>query len=192
MGGVSTKIFAERNKRLLSLKNTTLPQLITHLATIAVIAAEKEGENDALRLFLKRQDGAAIDVLVHEINDDITPRIDCRQCGNCCKSLMINVTPAEAQSLSAYLKEPLAFVKEKFIETSEQGQMIINTIPCHFLADSKCTIYENRFTECREFPHLHKDNFTTRLFGTLMYYAMCPIIFNVVESLKKRLAFKVD
>ncbi len=169
-----------------------LPQLITHLATIAGIATEKEAENDALRLFLKRQDGAAIDVLVYEINDEITPKIDCTQCGNCCKSLMINVTPIEAMSLSAYLKEPLALVKEKYIEISEQGQMIINTIPCHFLADSKCTIYENRFTECREFPHLHKDNFTTRLFGTLMYYAMCPIIFNVVEALKKRLAFKVD
>ena len=189
---LSTKIFTEWNKRLLSLKYIRLPQLITHLATIAVIAAEKEGENDALRLFLKRQDGTAVDVLVHEINEEITPKIDCTQCGNCCKSLMINVTPVEAQSLSTYLIEPLALVKEKYIETSEQGQMIINTIPCHFLADSKCTIYDNRFTECREFPHLHKDNFTTRLFGTLMYYAMCPIIFNVVEALKERLAFKVD
>jgi len=36
---------------------------------------------------------------------------------------------------------------------------------------------------------LHKDNFTDRLFGTLMYYAMCPIIFNVVEELKMQSGF---
>ena len=82
-------------------------------------------------------------------------------------------------------------MKEKFIEESQGGQLIINTIPCHFLADNKCTIYENRFTECRDFPHLHKDGFTARYFNTIMYYHMCPIIFNVVEVLKEELGFKI-
>ena len=164
--------------------------MLTDLNTIARIAAEKEAENDDFRLFLKQQHSEDIDRIVHEINDLITPQIDCTQCGNCCKSLMINITLAETISLAAHLQMDIEAVKEKFVEISEQGKMIINTIPCHFLGGTSCTIYENRFTECREFPHLHKKNFTTRLFGTLMYYAMCPIIFNVVETLKKELNYQ--
>ncbi len=68
--------------------------------------------------------------------------------------------------------------------------MIINSIPCHFLKDTTCTIYQNRFTECREFPHLHKANFKARFFSTIQYYSMCPIIFNVTETLKDKLGFK--
>ena len=103
---------------------------------------------------------------------------------------MINITPEETVSLATHLQMDIETVKEKFIEISEQGKMIINTIPCHFLGGTSCTIYENRFNECREFPHLHKKDFITRLFGTLMYYAMCPIIFNVVETLKEELNYQ--
>ncbi len=166
--------------------------LQTDLKEIKEIAAEKEPENDRFRIFLKQQDGAQIDALVHQFNDEVTAQIDCTQCGNCCKSLMINVTDEEVESLAVNLQTDLAAVKEKYIEESEQGRMIINTIPCHFLAGTKCSIYRYRFTECREFPHLHKPHFTRRLFGILMYYAMCPIIFNVVEKLKLALDFNAQ
>ena len=62
-----------------------------------------------------------------------------------------------------------------------------DTIPCHFLADNICTIYPQRFHECREFPHLHKPGFVQRFPGTIMHYARCPIIFNVIEELKRQL-----
>lgn len=163
--------------------------LQTNLTEIREIAAEKEPENDSFRIFLKQEDGEQIDSIVHQLNDEVTAQIDCTQCGNCCKSLMINVTEEEVESLATNLQiSPLA-VKENYIEESEHGRMIINTIPCHFLSGTKCSIYQHRFTECREFPHLHKPNFTRRLFGTMMYYAMCPIIFNVVENLKAKLKF---
>lgn len=164
--------------------------VITDLHKIKSIAEVKETENDDFRIFLKQQDGEIIDLIVHQLNEEITPQIDCTQCGNCCKSLMINVTIEETRALAAHLNCDVEAVKEKYIETSTEGELIINTIPCHFLSGTSCSIYENRFTECREFPHLHKANFTGRLFGTLMNYAICPIIFNVVESLKQKLAFK--
>jgi hypothetical protein len=50
-------------------------------------------------------------------------------------------------------------------------------------------VYENRFSSCREFPHLHKPGFNTRLFETFMHYNICPIVFHVVEKLKQALAF---
>ena len=163
--------------------------VVTDLKEIALIATEKERENDAFRFFLKQLDSVYVDKIVHPINELITQKVDCTQCGNCCKSLMINITAEESESLAKLFQTDIVAIKEKYIEESQQGQMIMNTIPCHFLQGTTCSIYEHRFTECRQFPHLHKPDFTGRLFGTLMYYAICPIIFNVIEELKEKLEF---
>lgn len=103
---------------------------------------------------------------------------------------MVNITPPDADRMAAHLQLDTLQFKEKFVEEGSSGMMIMNTIPCHFLADNKCTAYEARFTECRDFPHLHKENFKGRLFGTLIHYAMCPIIYNVVEELKEETGFR--
>ena len=163
--------------------------LLTDLTTIKQIAEEKQAENDLFRNFLKQQNNDAIDLLVHSFTESITPQIDCTQCGNCCKSLMINITKEETIQLSNHLQISETQLIDQYIEQSEQGQMVINTIPCHFLKGTTCSIYEHRFTECREFPHLHKPNFTGRLFGTMQYYEICPIIFNVVEKLKEAICY---
>lgn len=156
------------------------------------MAAERENENDAFRFYLKQQDNTVIDAIVHRLNEKIEPKIDCTGCGNCCKSLMINVTKEEAEALASRLQISVEDIKEKYLEESEGGKMVISSIPCHFLSGTRCSIYEYRFEGCREFPHLDRDNFTARLFGTLMYYSTCPIIFNVIESLKEELGFKAD
>lgn len=163
---------------------------IQDLSIIQNAAECNEEENDLFRIFLKQQDSVQVDEIVHTLNGMISAQIDCTQCGNCCRSLMINVEPVEANNLAAYLHIPAAEFKHAYIEESEQGQMVINTIPCHFLKHNRCSIYAHRFNECREFPHLHKPAFTSRLFGTFMHYGRCPIIFNVVEALKIELSFK--
>ncbi len=156
---------------------------------IQIQAEQKLDENDSFRSFLQKIDSDELDAMVHAINEKITPLINCTDCGGCCRQLMINVTPEENIKVANHLNiTPQAF-KEKYLEESMQGKIIMNTIPCHFLADSKCMIYENRFTECRAFPHLHENNFKGRLFGTLIHYAMCPIIYNVVEQLKLDVGF---
>jgi Fe-S-cluster containining protein len=103
---------------------------------------------------------------------------------------MINVTKDEVFSVTKALSIEKNEFLEKHIEQSASGDILImNTIPCFFLSGSKCSIYENRFNECREFPHLHKPNLAGRMFGTLMHYGRCAIIFNVVEQLKEELNF---
>lgn len=167
-----------------------MKNLILHLETIRQLAAEKENENENFRFFLKEQDGELIDKKVQRLNEWVTEKTDCTSCGNCCKSLLINVTTIEAESLAAHLQTSLETVKEKYLDVSPGGKMVISSIPCHFLQGTKCSIYENRFEGCREFPHLDRANFTQRLFGTMMYYGTCPIIFNVIELLKEELEFK--
>jgi uncharacterized protein len=162
---------------------------ITDLNSIADSAQERAAANDRFLRSLNNRDAAELDVIAHKANDEVSAAIDCTACGNCCKTLVINVAGEEIETLAKCLNRSQKDVKEQYIEESQQGNYFISTIPCHFLSGKKCTIYENRFTECRDFPHLHKPGFKARLAGTLNYYGMCPIIYNVIERMKTETGF---
>src|ERR1043165_746488 len=104
-------------------------------------SGSKDHENEAFRFFLKRFDADEVDKLVFPIQELVTTKTDCTQCGNCCRSLMINVEQHELQPIASTLNLSVEDVKQKFIEESAEGQMVINTIPCHFLSANKCTVY---------------------------------------------------
>lgn len=148
-------------------------------------------EQQAFIDFIKQHDPGAIDALVHRLNAEISPAIDCTQCGNCCRSLMINVTEEEAVNLAGHLQMPLPEFEKDYLEKGN-SLMVINRIPCHFLSHNKCTIYEHRFAGCREFPALHLPGISKRLFTLFMHYERCPIIFEVMNALKKDLDYKED
>lgn len=159
--------------------------LLFELSEIAQVSIVKEQENEAFRAHLKSLDGEWVDEQVALLNDEIEPQIDCTQCGNCCKTLMINVTKEESARLANYLSISQSALEDKYVEKSEgSDRMIINTIPCHFLSENKCTVYPARFEGCREFPGLDKPMITKRLFTLYMHYDRCPIVFNVMEHLK--------
>lgn len=101
---------------------------------------------------------------------------------------MINVSATEADRLSDHLNQPRIEFDEQYIEKGSNGMMIMNTVPCSFLKENKCTVYEYRFEGCREFPAMHLPGFSKRLFTTLMHYGRCPIIFNIVEEMKKQIS----
>jgi len=161
---------------------------LTDLSAIARTAEQNEEINFHFRELLQQCDNAAIDELVFKLNNIITPQIDCTACGNCCRSLMINVEENDVQRLAKHLDISPEYFEEKFVERSSEGSLaVMNKIPCHFLHENKCTVYEARPLECREFPGLHKPGFVKRSFATFMHYGRCPIIFNVIEALKKEL-----
>jgi Fe-S-cluster containining protein len=161
----------------------------TDLGFIEAFAREKQSENDAFRAFLSTHNDLEIDDVVAELNNEISPEINCTSCGNCCKSLMVNINEQEADNLSKHLRIARQDFDTKYLEKGSNGMMLLNAIPCHFLSDNKCSVYEYRFEGCKEFPALHLPGFKKRAFTTFMHYDRCPIIFNVVEQLKERLNF---
>ncbi len=165
-------------------------EIIHDTEQIKRLATEREVENDGFRHFIQAMDGKLVDEWVEKLLPAVEEEVDCTQCGACCRELMINVTPEEVFTVTKALSIEKNEFFEQHIEQSASGEILImNTIPCFFLNGSKCSIYENRFNECREFPHLHKPNIAGRMFGTLMHYGRCAIIFNVVEQLKEELNF---
>ena len=168
----------------------TCLNIITNLDIIAQAAQEKEFENQAFKAYLRSHESSGIDRLVQELDASITPQIDCTSCGNCCRSLMINITTDEVTRLATHLERPETDVREQYIETGfNTDDMVMNTIPCHFLVAKRCSIYEHRFAGCRDFPGLDQPEFTSRLFAMLMHYGRCLIIYNVLEEMKRRLKF---
>ena len=139
---------------------------------------------------MKERDNDQIDKVVYRLNESISPQIDCRSCGNCCKSLMVLISGPEADHLSEHLGQTREDFDEQYLEKGSNGLMIMNRMPCHFLHENKCSVYEHRFEGCKEFPALHLPNFKSRLFTTFMHYERCPIIFNVVEQLKDEMSFE--
>lgn len=149
---------------------------------------DREAENDLFARNVKEMDPLVIDQMVHKLNQDISPRIDCTVCGNCCKTLLINVEEGEANRLTNHLALSRTDFDHQYLEKGSNGMMIMNAIPCSFLTEKKCSVYEYRFDGCREFPAMHLPGFSKRLFTTLMHYGRCPIIFNIVEAMKEQMS----
>ena len=165
-----------------------IPQ--TDLIYIQNFAQEKLAENEQFKDLLRETDAESIDSMVQSLDAMITPTIDCTSCGNCCKSLMVCLNDQEANALSNHLNQSREEFDATYLEKGSNGLMIMNKMPCHFLANNRCTIYEYRFEGCKEFPALHLPNFKRRVFTTFMHYDRCPIIFNVVEQLKEKMEFE--
>jgi Fe-S-cluster containining protein len=163
---------------------------IVDLEFIKNKAIELEAENLQFHDFLRNLDSLSLDKSVFALSEAISPKIECTDCGNCCKSLMVNIDEEEANNLSAHLGQTRAEFDEKYLDKGESGRMVVNAIPCHFLVGNSCSVYEHRFAGCKEFPAFHVPDFNKRLFTTQMHYDRCPIIFNVMESLKIATGFK--
>lgn len=163
----------------------------TDLETIKLISEKKENENWKFRSFLKGLDieEEDLDKIVHEINDDVTSQIDCTKCANCCKVFDPILDEEDITKFSSSLNMKIEDFKTAYlVESKEEIDCYnFNTVPCPFLKDNKCTNYVNRPKVCESYPHLQKEEFWTRLMGVVQNYAICPIVFNVYERLKKEL-----
>ena len=161
------------------------------LRKIKLLAEQNEEKNWRFRSFLKFGDDCKIDRIVHRLYHEIAKDIDCTQCGNCCRALKPLLFKKDSKLLANFINMP----EDKFVEhymefDNNEKKLKFKEIPCSFLKDNKCTVYECRPSDCRSFPHLHKKGFTTRLIDILQNYSICPIVFNVYEQLKIEMRFR--
>ena len=152
----------------------------------------REDQNFRFRSFLKGQDSKRVDELVHRLYEEVTGKIDCTECANCCLALETFFTKKEI----GVVTDLLGWDSNDFIKTKtkpdeeEKNRFVLKSVPCLFLENRKCSVYPHRPVECREFPYLHKKDFTSRLLGVIGNYAICPIVYNVYENLKQEFMFR--
>jgi uncharacterized protein len=163
----------------------------TNLRKIEQLARQREDENWRFRCYLKTVDlpCARIDALVRKLYQEVSAQIDCTNCGNCCWVMLPQLTGADIKRLADHHGLPVKQFRSDLTKTdSEEGNVVeFNTMPCPFLQDNRCTVYDCRPRDCRSYPHLDKKDFVFRLNQAYNNCSVCPIVFNVYEGLKSEL-----
>lgn len=170
-----------------------MSRLITDLDEIKRITERDSEGNWDFRSFLKgglSWGNRKLDDAVHEILADVSSQIDCTACANCCTCMSTEVTQADIKRLAKRLGTTTQDFAERYCEDGEFGARTLSPLPCPFLRDRKCTVYEDRPKDCRDFPHLHKGDIRSRSMAFVENAELCPIVFNVLEELKSILRWR--
>ena len=169
-------------------------ELETNLERIAQLGKQKDKENFKFRSYLKGLDidENKLDKIVHNLNKEVSEKIDCTECANCCKIFTIYLSEDDisifAKGLNTSSEELIKNYCKNFKDNYDEDDLKkyeFSQVPCPFLENNKCTNYEHRPKECQQYPYLQKDKFISRLLGVIDNYSVCPIVFNVYEQLKK-------
>lgn len=151
-------------------------------------ASSKAIENIFFKKHLRNYSSEKIDELVHQLDKELTPQIDCTKCGNCCKKLEPELSSDEIKKLAMVKNESPEEFKIKYVLHDGKSHFL-KTKPCMFLNECKCSIYSSRLQACAGFPHLDLKDFKYRS-NFWSNYSLCPIVLNVIESLKEKTGFK--
>ena len=164
------------------------------LKKIARLSDQKENENLRYRTLVKfgELEDEELDAIVHKLNREISAAIDCRNCGNCCKTLGINVDEKDIQRLADHFIMDVDDFMRKYVEEDkdEGGYTFRNSPPCPFLIGKRCSVYSARPEACRSYPNLHREDFSRRTLSVIANCSVCPIAYNVWDELKQELREK--
>lgn len=164
-------------------------KLETNLEVISSLAEPHWADNWNFRAYVQRNiKPAEIDAKAIAIYRDVSAIIDCTSCGNCCKEVYPRMTPDDISRLAKGMGQSTAEVLRLTYKQDDHTVSFCES-PCPMLQDNKCTVYSSRPDECREYPHLHKEDFLGGSIGTIENYGTCPIVFNVYARLKHAFAY---
>jgi Fe-S-cluster containining protein len=162
---------------------------------LRVLAQKADGENWKFRQFLKQRcelEEEELDKLVFEVTRQVWAGIDCTTCANCCKEVKPTLSEEDVNRLARRLGIERQELINAYLQPAEAGEdnpWETKTTPCPFLKDNKCSVYEDRPANCRGYPYLYEPRFTARLMSMLQRVSTCPIVYEVMEELKKELGF---
>ncbi len=137
---------------------------------------------------LKKKPPKNLDYVVQETHDEVFEKIDCLQCARCCKTTGPLYTEKDIERISKHLRLKAADFETKFLKTDEDGDKVLQDLPCFFLnEDNTCSIYEVRPKACREYPHTDRKKIYQINHLTIKNVAICPATFEFLEGLKKKI-----
>ena len=125
-----------------------------------------------------------MDCEIHQLHDTYTEKIDCLQCGNCCKTLGPRITDNDIRKMAKALNMSPSQVLDTYLRIDEDGDYVFKEMPCPFLMpDNYCIIYENRPKACREYPHTDRRKFYQVYKLSIKNAYTCPIAYEVLSGI---------
>jgi len=153
----------------------------TPIKDYSIILRQEQRENMRLKEFMKF--GAFDEERFKKIVKEVSEKIDCTKCANCCKVADIVLDDPDMERIAA----ATGMTKEDFISRHlrmENGEYLLKDKPCAFIKDDKCKIYDARPRHCRGYPYLDKDA-TERTIQFFSNAQICPIAYNVLQNAKE-------
>lgn len=140
--------------------------------------------NNKLIKQLKQKKDGELDAIINTADEEAFKKINCLDCGNCCKTTGPLFTNKDVSRIAKYLRmKPGKFVDE-YLRIDEDDDYVLKEVPCAFLgADNYCSIYDVRPKACSEFP-LTGLRSQKKMLPLLMKNAtICPAVEDIVEEL---------
>ena len=121
-----------------------------------------------------------------ELHEEAFAKIDCLECGNCCRNHSPRFKQPDIKRIAKSLKMKEGDLVANYLKLDEEGDYVARQKPCPFLAeDNTCNIYDDRPSDCRRYPYTDEDVLLKRVPLTLKNTLVCPITFTVMEQLLK-------
>ena len=136
------------------------------------------------RQFLQNADKNKVLKQLPRLHDEAFAKIDCLQCGNCCKNYSPRFKTTDIKRISKHLKMKEGAFIETYLRLDSDGDYVAKSAPCPFLQkDNYCSIYEERPGDCARYPYTNEDVFLKRPQLTQKNSTVCPIANYVLEKL---------
>lgn len=159
-------------------------------AIVARLAAEREEENWRFRTFVKMaRSPRRVNEMAEMFGRQAEAEMDCTTCGACCRDNCVPVSDDEKARLAARAgMAPDAF-ETRHMTRDDDGELAIDARPCPFLDDTVCSVYEDRPDACRGYPYIG-GSVASRTIGIIERAAVCPIVFEMLEQLKRAMGYR--
>ena len=127
-----------------------------------------------------------IDNLFHQAHEEVFEKIDCLECGNCCKTTSPIWNETDIARVSKIFKLKPNEFKNQYLMEDDDKDWVFPSSPCPFLlADNYCQIYELRPKACREYPHTDRKNMMGILKLTEKNQEICPAVDQIIQKIEK-------
>lgn len=134
--------------------------------------------------FLQKANKRSTYAALPDLHEEAFTKVDCLQCGNCCKSYSPRFKTPDIKRISKLLKLRESVFIDTYLKLDEEGDYVTKSAPCPFLGtDNYCSIYEDRPSDCKRFPYTDEDVLLKRPVLTLKNSSFCPAVYYVLEKL---------
>ena len=112
-----------------------------------------EEQQKKYKHFLQRPDRKKVLRLLPDLNEEAFEKIDCLQCGACCRNYSPRFKTPDIKRISKLLKMKESIFIETYLRLDNDGDYVAKSAPCPFLGeDNYCGIYEDRPSIVTVFP----------------------------------------
>lgn len=144
-----------------------------------------------LKVFLKRlikKKPRNLDDKFQEAHENAFEKVDCLDCGNCCKTTSPLFRDIDVKRISKKMKCSTKEFENNYLKRDEDGDLVLKTAPCTFLNDdNSCSIYDMRPQACRDYPHTDRKKVVQVMELTEKNMLICPAVSKILFEVRKNM-----